>query len=260
MFLSEILAQKKKEVEQHKGALPQKELLLAMESLDARRNFAQAISDPHHIGLIAEIKRKSPSAGILCKNFDPERIARIYEANGAAAISVLTDENFFGGNLGHLKEAKKSSTLPILRKDFIIDEYQIYESAYYGADAILLIANILTEGEIRKFQSVAKDLGVGILVEVHSEEDMSKALSAKSAVIGINNRDLHTFKVDLETTSNLIRMIPEGARIVSESGIKRFEDVMFLKSLGVSAVLIGEAFMKSNDIGSEVRQVMGLVL
>jgi indole-3-glycerol phosphate synthase len=208
------------------------------------------------VNLIAEIKKASPSRGIIRGDFNPAKIAMTYQANGASAISVLTDERFFEGRLEHMKTVKEHVSLPVLRKDFIIDEYQIYESVRSGADAILLIAEILSGSELGSFYNLAVSLGLDVLVEVHNEEDVEKALGCQAGIIGINNRDLHTFKVDLAVTQKLLRMIPPGKVRVSESGIKTYEDVMFLKSMGVNAVLIGEAFMEASDIASKMREIM----
>jgi len=179
-----------------------------------------------------------------------------YQANGASAISVLTDERFFEGRLEYIARIKESVSLPVLRKDFIIDEYQIYESLVAGADAVLLIADILSANELVGFYNLAASLGLDAMVEVHNEEDVEKALAAGAPVIGINNRDLHTFRVDLGVTQKLVRLIPQNKVKVSESGIKSYEDVMFLKSLGVNAVLIGEAFMEAEDIAARMRDIM----
>ena len=184
------------------------------------------------------------------------KIAITYQANGASAISVLTDERFFEGKLEHLAKVRENVSIPVLRKDFFIDEYQIYETVAYGADAILLICDILSQAELAKFHSIATELGLDCLVEVHNEEDIEKALSVDADIIGINNRDLHTFKVDLAVTQRLIRMIPQNKTIVSESGIKRYEDMMFLRSLGINAVLVGETFMESEDIAAKMRELM----
>jgi indole-3-glycerol phosphate synthase len=208
------------------------------------------------MNLIAEIKKASPSKGILRGDFNPVKIAITYQANGAHAISVLTDERFFEGRLEYIKKIKEHISLPVLRKDFFIDEYQIYESVLAGADAILLICELLSTDEMRDFYRLATSLGLDVIVEAHNEEDLDKALAIDAAIIGINNRDLHTFKVDITTTQRLIRLVPPGKIIVSESGIKQYEDIMFLKSLGVNAVLIGEAFMETDDIASKMRQIM----
>lgn len=256
MILSRIIEEKRKVVEEAKRLKPQEELLKEIKNLSVKSSFKKNISRPHHINLIAEIKKASPSKGILRGDFNPVKIAITYQANGASAISILTDERFFEGALEHLVKARGNVSVPILRKDFFIDEYQIYETVAAGADAILLICEILSIAELTRFHNTAAELGLDCLVEVHNEEDIEKALAIDAVIVGINNRDLHTFKVDLGVTQRLIRMIPQNKTIVSESGIKRYEDVMFLKSLGVNAVLIGESFMEADDIAAKMREIM----
>lgn len=256
MILSKIISEKRKEVEKARSLMPEQKLKELAQKIYIKSAFKRNIARPHHINLIAELKKASPHRGIIRGDFNPLKIALTYQANGASALSVLTDERFFEGNLKILKELKGKVTLPLLRKDFIIDEYQIYESLYWGADAILLIAHILTEEELANFYRIAKDLGMDVLVEVHNEEDMDKALKSGASIIGINNRDLTTFRIDLSTTQRLVRLIPENKVKVSESGIKTYEDVMFLKSLGIEAVLIGEVFMEASDIAAKMREVM----
>ncbi|GAI97683.1 unnamed protein product [marine sediment metagenome] len=168
----------------------------------------------------------------------------------------MTDRKFFQGDISHLKEIKKSVSLPVLRKDFIIDEYQIYESIASGADAALLIADLISVEELRRFIDIGRQFNIDFLVEVHSEEDVKKAVDSACEIIGINNRDLHTFKVDVHTTTRLLKIIPEGKVIVSESGIKAKKDISYLRSLGVNAILVGEAFMRSADIGRKVRELI----
>ena len=256
MILSRIIEEKRRIVEEAKRVRRQEDLIRDIRNLSVKSQFKKNISRPHHINLIAEIKKASPSKGILRGDFNPVKIAITYQANGASAISVLTDERFFEGRLDHIIKVKENVSIPILRKDFFIDEYQIYETVAAGADAILLICEILSIAEMTKFYNLATELGLDCLVEVHSEEDIEKALAVDAVIIGINNRDLHTFKVDLGVTQRLIRLIPQNKVIVSESGIKCYEDVMFLKSLGVNAVLIGEAFMEADDIASKMREMM----
>ena len=257
MILTKIIEEKKKEIEMSKEKLPLVALEKKLAVLPSGRSFYAAVSREHEINLIAEIKKASPSSGILREDFNPVKIAQIYRAYGAKAISVLTDEKFFNGKLEYLDAVRRSVYLPILRKDFIVDKYQLYESKFYGADAVLLISEILSRSELVNYLQICKDLAMDALIEIHGEEDLKKALSVDSRIIGINNRDLHTFKVNLETTSNLIGSIPKDKVIVSESGISTYEDVMFLKSIGVNAVLIGETFMRSEDIGPKVMEVMG---
>lgn len=256
MILSKIINEKRKQVEKAQAKLPKQKLKELASKIYIKSSFKRSISRPHHINLIAELKKASPYKGIIRGDFNPLKIALTYHANGACALSVLTDERFFEGNLETLKELKERVTLPLMRKDFIIDDYQIYESLYWGADAILLIAHILTERELKSFYKIAKDLGMDVVVEAHNEEDVEKALKSGASIIGINNRDLNTFRVDLSTTQRLIRLIPENKIKISESGIKTYEDVMFLKSLGMDAVLIGEAFMEADDIAGKMREIM----
>jgi indole-3-glycerol phosphate synthase len=255
MILSRIIEEKRRVVEEAKRLKPQGELVREIRSLSVRSSFKKNISRPHHVNLIAEIKKASPSRGIIRADFNPVKIAVTYQANGASAISVLTDERFFEGRLEHIKKVKEAVSLPVLRKDFVIDEYQIYETVASGADALLLIANLLSVNELAGFYNLAASLGLDVLIEVHNEEDIEKALATEGSVIGINNRDLHTFKVDMAITQKLIRLIPQNRIKVSESGIRSYEDVMFLKSLGVNAVLIGEAFMESVDIAAKMREM-----
>jgi indole-3-glycerol phosphate synthase len=260
MILTKIIEQKKTEIDKSKSKISQKELLRRIEDLKAHRRhnfFKNCISKPHKIHLIAEVKKASPSAGVIRKDFDPVKIASAYEANGASAISVLTDEKFFHGSLSQFEEVKKSVSIPVLRKDFIIDEYQIYESVLAGADAALLIADLLSTEELKDFISIGKQFNIDFLVEVHSEEDARKAIGSECEIIGINNRDLHTFKVDIKTTPRLLKVISKEKIIVSESGITTNADVSYLKSLGVNAVLIGEVLMRSDDIDKKIKELMG---
>ena len=256
MILSKIINEKRKEIEQARIKMPENQLKELAGKIYIKSSFKRNISRPHHINLIAELKKASPSKGIIRGDFNPVKIALTYQANGASALSVLTDERFFEGHLKTLKELKDRVTIPLLRKDFIIDEYQIYESLYWGADAILLIAQILTGEELEGFYKMAKGMGMDVLIEVHNEEDVAKALKSGASIIGINNRDLTTFKVDITTTQRLLRIIPENKVRVSESGIKTYEDVMFLKSLGINAVLIGETFLEADDIAAKMREIM----
>ncbi|MDP3730311.1 MAG: indole-3-glycerol phosphate synthase TrpC [Candidatus Omnitrophota bacterium] len=256
MILSRIIEEKGRVVDAAKRAKPQGDLIKEVKNLSVKSSFKKNISRPHHINLIAEIKKASPSKGILRGDFNPVKIAITYQANGASAISVLTDERFFEGRLEYIPKVRENISVPILRKDFFIDEYQIYETVASGAEAILLIPEILSMAQMAKFYNLATELGLDCLVEVHNEEDIEKALAIGAPIIGINNRDLHTFKVDLAVTQRLIRLIPQNKVIVSESGIKSYEDIMFLKSLGINAVLIGEAFMESDDIAAKMREMM----
>ncbi|MFH1189975.1 MAG: indole-3-glycerol phosphate synthase TrpC [Candidatus Omnitrophota bacterium] len=256
MMISRIIEEKRRVVEEAKRLKPREELEKEMASAPVNSLFKRNISRPHHVNLIAEMKKASPSKGVIRGDFNPVKIATTYQAQGASAISVLTDERFFEGKLEHVRMVKESVPLPVLRKDFIIDEYQIYESAACGADAILLIADLLSDSEMTGFYQLASSLGLDVLLEVHNEEDLEKAIATGGDIIGVNNRDLHTFKVDLAVTQKLARLIPAHKIKVSESGIKSYEDVMFLKSLGINAVLIGEAFMEAPDIAAKIREIM----
>lgn len=257
MMLAKIIEHKRQEVALAKEVRPLEALKERAATISARRNFRAALAKPHQINLIAEIKQASPSAGTIRAEVDPVQIAQIYQAAGAQALSVLTDERFFSGHLGYLAQVRAVTTLPVLRKDFLIDLYQVYESAVAGADAVLLIADLLSGEELKQFLATVGELGMAALVEVHTEEDLQKALGAGAEILGINNRDLHTFKVDRETTARLIRHIPKGRIVVAESGLTSHEDVLYVKTLGVQAVLIGSAFMAAPDIRAKVREVMG---
>lgn len=255
-FLEEILEHKRRQVEQAESRLPKDELEKKI-TVTKRRDFKGAISKGNKINLIAELKKASPSQGVLRHEYEPKEIAKIYEENGAAAISVLTEEKYFQGNLIHLNIVRDAVGLPVLRKDFIISEYQVYESALANADAILLIASILDKGMLRGLYNEAKSLGMDVLVEVHDERDLDKALGTAAEIIGINNRNLTTFEVDLDTTLELAPKIPQDKIIVSESGFSDYEDVKRVGERGVKAVLIGEAFMAAGDIATEMKKVMG---
>lgn len=256
MFLDDILTEKKKQIKESKSIITQDKLLAQLESLAKTRDFKRAIAKPNRINLIAEIKKASPSCGIIRKNFDPLSIAKIYQENDADAISVLTEEKFFKGRLSHINDIKKVASLPILHKDFIIDEYQIYESAAAGSDAILLISQILSEAQLARFSNLANKFDIDVVIEVHTQEDLKKALSLGGQIIGINNRDLKTFEVDIDTASKLISLIPKDRVIISESGINNHKTIRYLKDLGVNAILIGEAFMAAEDIGTKMKEIM----
>ena len=259
MILDDIIAHKKLEVDAQKQNTPLDEIKQALVDVEPVRGFKAAISAPGRVNLIAEIKKASPSRGIIRSDFDPEAIARIYQDNGAAAISVLTDRKFFQGDLSFLTMARSvTSSVSILRKDFIIDEYQIYQARLAGADAILLIAAALDLSDMKRFLDIAHSMDLDCLVEVHSEDELEAVLNTDASIIGINNRDLRTFKTDVQTTSQLMPMIPDGRIVVSESGISSRADVEFLQRCGVNAMLVGESLMKSDDIGLGIRQLTSL--
>jgi len=255
--LKDIIAKKKERLVLAKQALPEEELKLKVQGLAPTRPFIEAISKPRVISLIAEIKKASPSRGLIRENFDHRQIAQVYGALGVQAISVLTEEDYFLGKPEYISEVKAVANVPVLRKDFILEAYQVYESRFYGADAILLIADLLSKDKLSELMSLAKELGLDCLVEVHSEKELKKVLSLKAPLIGINNRDLHTLEVDFKTTEKLFTLIPRDKIIVVESGIKSYQDILFLKVLGTHAVLIGEAFMSAEDIAKKVQEVMG---
>ncbi|MBU1727094.1 MAG: indole-3-glycerol phosphate synthase TrpC [Candidatus Omnitrophica bacterium] len=257
-ILKEIVAKKKEKILLAKQVLSEEELKLKIQGLPAARPFMEAVSKPRQISLIAEIKKQSPSAGLIRADFNPAQIAQIYQEVGVQAISVLTEEDYFGGSPSFINEVKLVAQAPVLRKDFILEPYQVYESRYFGADAILLIADLLTQEQISDFIGIADSLGMDSLVEVHTEKELKKVLKLKGVkLIGINNRDLHTLEVDFRITEKLYTLIPRDKVVVVESGLKSHQDVLFLKILGVSAVLIGTVFMEAQDIRRKVEELMG---
>jgi indole-3-glycerol phosphate synthase len=207
--------------------------------------------------IIAEVKKASPSKGIIREQFFPVEIAREYEANGAAAISVLTEEKFFLGSLEYMKEIKQAVSLPVLRKDFLFDPYQMYEARAFGADAVLLIVAVLEKEQLQELQQAAQELSLSALVEVHTREELDTALSADSLIIGINNRNLNTFTTDIATTLELSNAIPDDRIVVSESGLKTIDDIIKLKDAGVDAFLIGESLMRAESPGKKLREFVG---
>lgn len=256
-ILKDIISKKKEKILLAKQNLPEEELKIKCRNLAATRPFIEAINKPRVISLIAEIKKGSPSRGVIRQGFNLKEIALTYQDAGSQALSVLTEEDYFLGNITYLNEIKSAVNLPLLRKDFILEPYQVYESRFFGADAILLIADLLSKELLLELTQLADDLGLDCLVEAHSEKDLKKALSVKAPLIGINNRDLHTLEVDFKTTEKLFTLIPKDKVVVVESGIKTHQDILFLKVLGVSAVLIGEAFMEADDIKRKVEEIMG---
>jgi len=253
MILDTIVERKKQEVARLKAAgVGRPEL-----PVDPPRGFVQALIQSSGIAVIAEAKKASPSKGVISPDFDPGVIASSYERGGAEAVSVLTDELFFQGSLDYIPMVRQKVKLPVLRKDFIIHELQIEEARNYGADAILLIAAILDREQIRDYLQMSTELNMDVLVEVHDEKELNKSLTAGSRLIGINNRDLRDFTVDLGTTIRLRREIPDSMPVVSESGIKSHEDMKMLEDHGITAALIGETLMRSNDREAALRQLKG---
>jgi len=252
-LLTKVLGEKRKEVDTLKkeGISRNRD-----NDLGATRDLKRALSIPNRINLIAEIKFVSPSAGIIREQEDPISIARIYVKAGAAALSLLTDKRFFSGDIKYLPRLKRELPVPIVRKDFIIDEMQVRESFEWGADAILLIARIISRRKLKIFLRMCQSLGMAALTEVHDQNDVSKALDCGADIIGINNRDLDTFKVDLATTISLAPLVPAGHIIVSESGISNSRDVRALQRVGVQAILVGTALMKSKDMEKKARDLI----
>lgn len=254
-ILQQIVNDKRIEVKNSEASAPISVLLKMIKERTHPQDFLRAIS-PEKLQLIAEIKKASPSRGVLRPDLDPVSLARTYRDGGAAAISVLTDENYFQGKLEYLSDIKEEVDVPLLRKDFIIDEYQVYESAAFNADAILLIAAILTRERLEKLIRLCQTLGIDCLVEVHNESELERALTSHARIIGINNRDLNTFEVDIRTTGRLIPLIPQGFTVVSESGILSRADVLKMMEYGVNAILVGESLVTSDDIPAKIKELM----
>ena len=257
-ILDEIVAAKKTELASQKKAVPLELLLEQISAQPASINFADALRGDS-IRLIAEVKKASPSRGLLCPDFDPVRLADAYTSNGAAAISVLTDPRF-QGELEHISQIKQSGAsreAPVLRKDFIFDPYQVYEARAIGADALLLIVSILTSEQLSELLNLSQRLAMQCLVEVHDEPELDLALAAGAQVIGINNRDLRTFRTDLSVTLNLAPRLPRGKILVSESGINSPDHLRQLAAVGVNAVLVGEALVTATDVAAKVRELSG---
>ncbi len=228
---------------------------LARPGLHKTIDFFSAIKRKDEISIIAEVKKASPSKGVIKEDFNALEIAKEYSSSNVKAISVLTEKNFFLGDDDYLVKIRQNVPLPLLRKDFIIDLWQVYQARYIGADAILLIAAILSDDELTKFQVVANILGMQCIVEVHDREEVRRALDSGAKIIGINNRNLKTFEVDIKTTGSLMNYIPHDKAVVSESGIKTAQDMKYLKDLGADAVLIGETFMRAGSIKEKINEL-----
>ena len=254
-MLDRIIAQKKEEVEHRKKSVPLSSLKERITKRRAPLDFALAL-EGSHTRLIAEVKRASPSRGVLCPNFNPVELAKNYAKGGAAAISVLTETNYFEGSIDHLAAIREEIELPLLRKDFIFDPYQVYESCAYGADALLLIVASLSQEQLGELLSLSHSLGLNCLVEVHNEDEVERALLTQAKIVGINNRDLNTFTIDINTTRRLRPLIPQERIVVSESGIRSRSDVEKLKGWGVNAVLVGEALVTTSDVLTKVRELI----
>lgn len=259
MILAEILAYKRVELAGCKSIVSLDELKEAAPDLPAPRPLAPSIRRPGEITVIAETKKASPSKGILRKNYDPVKIARAYELAGAAAISVLTEEKYFLGHPNHITSVKNAVSIPVLRKDFIIDPYQVYQSHVLGADAVLLIAAALSPALLEELVTLAGSLGLSCLVETHTERELIQALSSGADIIGINNRNLNNFATDLNVTFELLDLIDlNKITVVSESGIKNKNDILRLKDSGVHAALVGEVLMRCDEPGRGLMKLTGL--
>ncbi len=256
-ILDKIVATKQGEIAAARQSVPLETLRQRAEQAPPPRNFFAALAAPGPIRLIAEIKRASPSRGVIREDFQPLEIAAAYAAHGASCLSVLTDEQYFQGSLAILQEVRAASPLPVLRKDFILDEYQLYEARAAGADAVLLIAECLDDCRLRALHQAAVGLGLAPLVELYEPQNLMRVLDAGATLIGVNNRDLRTFEVDLEHTLALRRKIPDECVLVSESGIRSRADVVRLEEAGVDAILVGETLMASPDIGAAVDALLG---
>jgi indole-3-glycerol phosphate synthase len=257
-ILDDIVTSKRREVAAARLRMPLEEMEVQAAAAPPVRDFRAALAGPGPIQLIAEVKKASPSAQVIRADFDPIAIARIYQAHGAACLSVLTDVPYFQGHLSYLARIRASVAIPLLRKDFIIDEYQVIEARLAGADAILLIAEILDDATLARLLERARGLGMSALVELHDEANLPRVLAAGADLVGINNRDLRRFVTDLEQTLRLRDRIPPEVALVSESGIRTRRDVERLEAAGISAILVGESLMRADDIGLAVERLLGL--
>ena len=255
MILDDIIFDKRQEVTALKIKLRHIDFKKLIKTTSPAKDFLSAVSRP--VSLIAEVKKASPSAGVISEDFDPVKTAKEYEKAGASAISVLTDQKYFQGSIEDLKKVVRAVCIPVLRKDFIIDEDQIYEARMSGADAILLIAAVLNDAQLLQFIKITRNLGMRAVIEVHDEEEMERALRTPARIIGINNRDLKTFEVDLQTTVRVAARVPQKriVTLISESGIKTAADVLLVKEAGVSAILVGEELMRQKDIPGKIREL-----
>lgn len=257
MILDDIIAYKKQELASTKQRVPFSEVKARATDAGPARGFEKSLSQPGEIRLIAEVKKASPSKGVIREDFNPVEIAKTYARAGAHCLSVLTESRYFQGKLEYLSDIRKTVELPLLRKDFIVDEYQIFEARAAGADAILLIAACLERRQIEDLLNIARETGLDVLVESHTYKELDRALLAGASLVGVNNRDLQSFSVSLQTTLDLLKDIPEDRVVVSESGIKTREDVLKLREAGVDAMLVGESLMREKDIGKKVNELMG---
>lgn len=255
-MLQEILTYKREEVAERRRRVPLGDLVRRARDAPTPRSFGTAVRGSG-IRLVAEVKGASPSAGVIRSGLDPVGVAKAYERGGAAAVSVLTDARYFHGSDEHLRAIRNAVALPILRKDFIVDAYQIYEARVLGADAVLLIVSALEPGLLIDLQGVAAELGMAALVEVHSEVEVARALEARALLVGINNRDLGTMETNLDVTRRLRPHLPPAVTVVSESGVETRAHVGEMERLGVHAVLVGTALMRAPDPASKIRELLG---
>jgi len=256
-ILDRILQSRRAAIEELKASGIEAGLPQSIAAAPAPRDFRHALRRTGRVALIAECKERSPSGGVLQRPYDPVRLARRYAANGAAAVSVLAEPEFFGGSLDHLQAVRSAVDVPVLCKDFIIDPIQVLAARAVGADAVLLIVGVLDDGALRALQALATRLSMQVVVEVHSEEEVDRALRAEAAIIGINNRDLNTMRTDFQTTARLRPLIPKGRTVISESGIHSWEDVQELARLEIDAALVGEALLRAADLDAKVRELSG---
>lgn len=257
-ILDRIVAQKKERLASAKYRTPLTDLKAGIRDVEPPRDFTGALKRGHgKIRFITEIKKASPSRGIIRQDFNHLAIAAIYESKAVDAVSVITEEDFFLGNLDYLRDVKKEVARPVLRKDFIFDEYQIYEARLYGADALLLMASVVDKGQAEEYLHMSRELGMAVLFEVHDAEELEIALQINTPVIGINNRDLKTLSIDLNTTLNIRKEIPADRVVVSESGIRTREDVLRLEAADIDAILVGTCLMEAEEIGGKIDQLRG---
>ena len=255
--LEQIVEYKRQEIAAAIQRRPVVELEARLASAPPVRDFVGALRNGSGMHLIAEVKKASPSAGLIRADFDPLAIAKIYEAHGAHCLSVLTDEHFFQGHLDYLTAIRRAVSLPVLRKDFILDRYQVLEARVAGADCVLLIAECLNDCQMRDLYFYASELGMECLIEIYDADNLDRVLKLEPALVGVNNRDLRTFVVELEHTLQIRPRMPEGSLLVSESGIRTRDDVLRLQDAGVQAMLVGETLMRCPDIGSKVDELLG---
>ena len=257
-YLKEIVETTRRDVSRKKKSFKLSELRSLLNFIEPIRGFRDRIIkflEKNSVAVIAEMKKASPSKGIIRENYDPLILAKSYQDFGATCLSVLTNKEYFQGSLDHITQVKEVVQLPVLRKDFIVDKYQIYESLYRGADCILLIVAALPPRQLKEYYQIATELGLDVLVEVHTHLELEQALKIEPTILGINNRNLETFEINLETTKNLVKEIPDNILIISESGIKTKEDINKITSYGVNTFLVGEALMRNNNPGKKLKNL-----